>query len=116
MTKKEALKILYWIVPIQIGAIFLQKNIDPSNKGMVLPIGLIIIGFIIKSYLDQRDNSNFYSELIEENRKIYERMIKQLQEEQASAFGRNIAEIIERTNSDLERREKMRQIQENIDK
>lgn len=116
MTKKDALKILFWLIPIQIGAIFLHYNVDALNRGILFPVGLILIGFIVKSYIDQKENFEFFSQLMEENRKSYERMINQLQREQCDSFSENISKSIDKFNKDFFQHRKLQQLQENIHK
>jgi hypothetical protein len=116
MTKKDALKILYWLIPIQIGAIFLHYNVDALNKGILFPIGLILIGFIVKSYIDQKENFEFFSKLMEDNRKSYEGIINKLQREQSDSFSQNISKSIDKFSNDFFQYRKLQELQENIDK
>lgn len=99
--KKSLINILCWFLPLQVGIIFLSKNLQATEQGMISGVALVVISFFLKTYLDNKENLEFYSQLIEEQRKGYKDMIDGLSREKYKSFSENIDLTVRRFQREL---------------
>lgn len=99
--KKSLINLLCWFLPLQVGIIFLSKNLQATEQGMISGVALVVISFFLKTYLDNKENLEFYSQLIEEQRKVYNDMVDGLNREKYKSFSENIDLTVRRFQREL---------------